>query len=172
MQNLYRIDQMDGGDEFGRVFGNALNCSECGLCEHYSCPMTLSPRRVNAYVKTRLAGKTGVPVKNMNPESREYMEDRLVPTERLTARLGLSKYVKHLGDGLTELKPERVRLLLKQHTGAPCIPVVSQGSPVSRGDLIAAIPDGKLGCNLHASIDGAVLSVNEDSIDISGKAWS
>ena len=35
------------------------------------------------------------------------------------------------------------------------------GDKVSRGDLIAAKPENALGSNIHASIDGTILDVNE-----------
>jgi len=164
MQNFYRIDHIADPEEFQRAFGSAMNCSECGLCENYSCPMMLSPRRVNAYVKTRLAEKGVNPERNMRPMARSFFGERLAPTARLTARLGLSRFVRHLGDGLVELKPSRVRLPLKQHLGVACVPLVSEGERVSEGDLIAAVPEGKLGANLHASISGAVLAVNNETI--------
>ena len=30
----------------------AMLCCECGVCELFSCPMGLSPRRINAMLKT------------------------------------------------------------------------------------------------------------------------
>lgn len=166
MQNFYRVDQIADQDEFQRAFGSALNCSECGVCENYSCPMLLSPRRVNAYIKTRLAERGINPERNMRPEARPFFNDRLAPTARLTARLGLSRYTRHLGDRLMELKPSRVCLPLRQHLGAPCVPLVSEGMRVSEGDLIAAVPEGKLGANLHASMNGAVIALTNEAITL------
>lgn len=40
------------------------------------------------------------------------------------------------------------------------------GDPVQKGDLIARIPEGKLGANLHASISGTVTAVDGGSITI------
>ena len=167
MRNFYRIDRIPDNDEFERAFGSAANCSECGVCEHYSCPMRLSPRRVNAYVKTRLAERAVNPERNLKPAARAYMDERLVPTSRLAARLGISRYATgHLGDALTELKPAKVCMSLKQNIGAPSIPLVSEGAQVSEGDLIAAPPEKKLGANLHASISGVVASIGKDAIVI------
>ena len=50
--------------------------------------------------------------------------------------------------------PEKVVLPMKQHIGAPCDPIIADGEHVTRGQLIGKCPDGKLGTNLHASIDG------------------
>ena len=40
------------------------------------------------------------------------------------------------------------------HIGAPSRPVVRDGQTVTCGELIAEIPEGALGANLHASISG------------------
>ena len=44
--------------------------------------------------------------------------------------------------------------------------MVQTGSQVEKGDLIARIPEGKLGANLHASISGTVIAVSDDNIVI------
>lgn len=53
---------------------------------------------------------------------------------------------------------------LKQHVGGPCQPVVSEGSQVKKGQLIA-VPEG-LGARIHASVDGVVKAVLKDKIEI------
>ena len=166
MQNFYRLDKITDNVEFAKAFGSALNCCECGVCENYACPMLLSPRRVNAGIKPILRER-GIDIeRNMKPKKRDYLEERLVPTARLTARLGLSRYARHLGNELTELKPTRVNILLKQHIGAPCVPCVQKGASVKTGDLIATPPEGKLGASLHASIDGVVLALDNEAITL------
>ena len=50
--------------------------------------------------------------------------------------------------------------------GAPSIPVVSEGSPVRRGELVADIPEGKLGAAIHSSIDGTVKEVGKEYLVI------
>ena len=88
-----------------------------------------------------------------------------VPTERLIARLGLNEY--NVSAPMTQaIEVKRVTLLLRQHIGAPSEPVVMEGQYVSTGDLVAMIPQGKLGANLHASIDGRVVRVSADSIEL------
>ena len=96
--------------------------------------------------------------------TREY---RLVPTHRLIARLGLTEWehqVCPLDPG--DHHPARVRIPLKQHVGLPAEPLVSPGDQVAVGDLIARIPEGKLGANLHASIPGRVVGCDEAAIEI------
>lgn len=54
---------------------------------------------------------------------------------------------------------------LKQHVGAPCDAIVSQGEVVKRGQLIAR-PTG-LGANIHASVTGKIETITTTSIGIS-----
>jgi len=56
------------------------------------------------------------------------------------------------------------RFPLRQHVGAPCIAVVKAGEEVKRGQRIAE-PNG-LGANIHSSVNGKVVSVNENEIII------
>jgi Na+-translocating ferredoxin:NAD+ oxidoreductase RnfC subunit len=48
--------------------------------------------------------------------------------------------------------------------------VVSVGSRVEKGALIADIPEGRLGAKIHASISGNVVSVTDREIVISQTA--
>ncbi len=57
--------------------------------------------------------------------------------------------------------PDQVTLPLRQHIGAPPTVLVTVGEQVSAGQLIAAAPEGALSANLHASIDGVVVSVGD-----------
>jgi hypothetical protein len=95
---------------------------------------------------------------------REY---RLVPADRLVARLGLGHW-EHQSCPFdeTDYRPQRVTIPLGQHIGLPSEPVVSAGTQVAVGDLIAKIPDGKLGTSLHASIAGQVDQVTDSAIEI------
>ena len=161
MRNLYRVNMINDNDEFLRVFGHAINCSECGACELFSCPMHLAPRKANIYIKSKLRER-GIDVpKNMEPVARPEREVRKVPTNRLAARLGLSKYYgKHLlTDEPIVLEPETVEIPLKQHIGAPSTAVVAVGDKVKKGDIIGQMDDGKLGANVYASFDGEVIAV-------------
>jgi Na+-translocating ferredoxin:NAD+ oxidoreductase RnfC subunit len=90
-----------------------------------------------------------------------------VPTHRLIARLGLTEW-EHQVCPLdeTDHRPAKVRIPLQQHIGAPAKPGVEVGDEVAVGDLIAQIPEGKLGANVHASIAGRVSSVDETAIQI------
>lgn len=59
---------------------------------------------------------------------------------------------------------KNIQLLLRQHVGAPCAPVVKVGDIVKRGTLVAA-PTG-LGANIFSSVDGTVVEIAEDRVVI------
>lgn len=144
------------------VIRSAALCSECGLCEVYACPMQLSPRRVNAYIKRRLAQeKIRYPQGQESTVPSTERSMRKAPTLRVAARAGVYELAHAKTVKFLEVSADKVRLPLKQSIGAPSRPVVSVGDTVSEGQLIAAIPDGALGSALHASIAGRVTEVSD-----------
>ncbi|MEG1390825.1 MAG: 4Fe-4S dicluster domain-containing protein [Angelakisella sp.] len=143
-------------------------CCECGICELYACPMQLQPRRVNSLIKAKLAEQsvrypkdtgTYIPHPNRN--------DRKIPTQRAAVRAGVGQWYHTEPKGFLEATPTTVSIPLRQHIGAPAQPVVQVGDRVTVGQLIAACPEGKLGAQLHAPIDGRVVAVN-NKIEIKG----
>lgn len=60
-----------------------------------------------------------------------------------------------------------VRLLLKQHVGAPAIPLVERHQTVRRGQLIAKSQG--LGAQIHSSITGQVIDIQPEYIEIDGQ---
>ena len=108
--------------------------------------------------KMRYVGKEEVEVA---PE-REW---RMVPSEKWAQTLGVEKF-----DSLPEYKGEdidyaRVEVLLRQHIGAPSVPIVQDGDKVERGDKIAESGDG-LSLPLYAPISGYVTLQNGEKIII------
>jgi Na+-translocating ferredoxin:NAD+ oxidoreductase RnfC subunit len=149
------------------VLAAALLCCECRLCEAYACPLHLSPVAFYKDVKRQLAEQGYRPPKETDFSPHAFREFRLVPIERLVGVLGLRKYMERecvIDD--TPVHPREVLIPLTQHIGAPSVPTVSVGNTVVVGDTIAAIPEGKLGANVHASIDGTVTEVSDQSIAI------
>jgi Na+-translocating ferredoxin:NAD+ oxidoreductase RnfC subunit len=136
------------------VLEEALICSECGVCETYACPMGLSPRQVNKYVKKQLAGiRYTRPDMPLTPHPmREY---RKIAPPRIMARMGLSNLYENKARDFADVTPETVRIPVKQHIGIPANPTVRKGDYVTRGQLIAESA-GKVSANIHASIDGVV----------------
>jgi len=147
----------------------AVLCCECRLCEAYACPLGLSPMAYYQEIKRQLAaqGWKNVVHKRSDLTPHAMREYRRVPMERLVARLGLTEYEEctcPLDE--REYRPQRVTIPLKQHIGAPSQPVVKIGDGVQHGDLIAKIPEGKLGANVHASISGRVEAVTGEHVVI------
>ena len=139
---------------------NAALCCECGICEDYACPMGLQPKRVNQEIKAELR-KAGI---RYVKEDKEYKPDRdregrKIPASRVAARNGVLPWYDLTIDTLKTANPERVEIPVSMHIGAPSEPVVRVGDHVVAGQLIAKIPEGAMGANIHASLTGTVVSV-------------
>ena len=146
----------------------AYLCCDCGLCELYSCVVDLSPRSLFNYIKDKLT-KEGIKNSHRRSEleANDFREYRKVPVDRLEKRLEIDKYDSRvlLADFSTDV--DEVKLYLSQHVGVPAEPVVKVGDSVSKGDLIADIPEKKLGAKVHSSISGKVKQLNSEYILIS-----
>jgi Na+-translocating ferredoxin:NAD+ oxidoreductase RnfC subunit len=137
---------------------SALICCECGVCELYACPMGLSPKTVNQFVKRTLS-KEGVrfePSKNTDYKASDLMPYRKIHTSRMVARTGLTAYADIHLETVIDFQPQVVKLHLKQGIGSPAVPCVQEGAWVTAGDLIAAVEDTTVGSQLHASISGQI----------------
>ena len=168
MRNLWREKAIVSGEEYEKAFGSAVNCCSCGVCEMFACPMGLSPRRMNDYAKGLLREKGINPERNMHPEAREGVEHRKIPTERLIARLDLSKYVSHELPEFQELEVKECWIPLSQHIGKPAVAAVSVGERVERGALVATAAQG-LSVNIHTGLGGVVREVTDRGIRICGE---
>lgn len=166
MRTIWRQKSITDPAEFERAFGSAANCSSCGTCEMFSCPMGLSPRKMNDYAKGLLRERGIQPEKNQHPQASDMLEHRRIPTGRLIARLGLDEYVFHGLPELFEVEPEEVFIPLSQHIGKPAVPVVTAGDAVKKDDLIAGSAEG-LSANIHTGFDGVVKEVTPKGIRIS-----
>ncbi|MBO4353426.1 MAG: SLBB domain-containing protein, partial [Clostridia bacterium] len=146
---------------------NAMFCSGCGLCEMYSCFQGLSPRTLISNFKKGLrAAGVAAPKIEKPPQERRNRDLRRVPLSRLRARLDLEKYNKSAPITDAEITPKEVKIMLSQHVGVPAVPTVKKGDAVSVGTVVAKAPDGKLGVNIHSSIDGKVVNVSDKFITI------
>ena len=145
---------------------STLYCCECNLCTMFACPEDLDPKTVCVQNKP-LARERGLTFKG-TPESitpNPMAEFRRVPMRRLMARLGLGEF-SNTGPLIEHaFAPSQVNIPLKQHAGAPAVPVVTTGQRVRMGDLLAAPEKGKLGARIHASIDG-VVNVQSEAVRI------
>lgn len=139
----------------------AAICSECGICETFACPMGLKPRMVNSWVKGQLA-EANIRYSRQGEcwQEREERQLRRVPSRRIAARLGVEPYYDYRIDDLEEPEVCKVDIPLKQHIGAPAVPVVSVGDRVEAGQLIARCPEGALGAHVHTGIAGTVTAAD------------
>ncbi len=156
-----------GLSEPTHIITAAVLCCECRLCEAYACPLDLSPMAYYRAVKRKLAeaGWKNTLHRRSDMSPHEMFCYRRVPMNRLIDKLGLADYRDYpVPLSEQERRPKEVRIPLKQHIGVPSIPAVREGQKVKQGDLIASIPEGKLGANVHASISGNVAEVTEKYI--------
>ena len=162
---VMRIFSNGGKGDISTIPG-AMFCSGCGLCEAYACPQDLSPRAMIDQIKAAARAAGIKPPKGI--KAAEVSDDakyKKVSVARLTSRLGLRKYdVPAPMNG--EHKTGTAKILLSQHIGAPAVPNVNEGDSVKKGDVIAVIPNGALGVNIHSSIDGKVSSVTGKYITV------
>lgn len=162
-----RAIQYDTTDVDHRHVTSAFLCCECGMCELFACPLEIQPRRILADLKRELT-RRGVE----NPHGRadlsadDVREHRQIPTSRLVARLGLSRYDRPAPLSDRRPSPARVVLPMLQHVGEPARPVVAEGDRVLEGDVVGEIPRGSLGARVHASIGGIVESVSKQSVAV------
>lgn len=152
----------------GAVLG-ALYCSQCGLCEMYSCIQGLNPRSLLGEAKLSFAKKGIRPalVEN-NGSAKLEREYRKVPMRRLIARLNLEKYDVDAPIQTTEYKPAQLRISFLQNIGKPAAAIVKKGDSVKAGQVIAAAAENALSLPIHAPMDGEIVKVTEDAIVLKG----
>ena len=152
-----------GTIETDPVFEESLLCCECGVCD-YVCPMHLSPRRVNQMVKRALAGK-----KSVKGELRGVVRNRpfrKLSTTRLSYMIDVHKYKHQKPQEFRCIESKKVIIPLKQHIGKESSAIVSLNDVVKLGDLIAQVDPQALGANIHASISGKVIHIDQHAITI------
>jgi Na+-translocating ferredoxin:NAD+ oxidoreductase RnfC subunit len=150
-----------GGIDVAMGAMQASMCCECGVCELFSCPMRLSPRRINALLKAQFAAK-GVRYqgpREVRKEQSALRPYRKVPVSRLAYKLDIAGYMNIHPEFIGDYTPAQVRIPLQQHIGAAAVPRVAPGDTVAPGDKIGTIPEGALGAAVHASISGVVAEV-------------
>ena len=145
----------------------AALCSQCNLCEYFSCPANLHPRMTNALFRKNLA-EAGL---RYQPQTHAYQTRtnrryRLVPSKRLIARLGLREFDRQAPWTEESVLPEEVRIATKQNAGAAAKPVVYVGQSVRKNEVIGKVAGGALGVPIHASIDGIVTACDDKYIVI------
>jgi Na+-translocating ferredoxin:NAD+ oxidoreductase RnfC subunit len=145
---------------------DALLCCECGICELFACPMGLSPRRMNIWVKGMLRAQ-GATVQDttVHEDQTDMREYRRIAQSRLIDRLELDEYPTHL-DGVVRIDPARVVVPTRHGVGMASEPVVAAGEAVTEGQVIARVGFEQVGCLVHASVSGTVTEATADHITI------
>lgn len=141
-------------------------CCACGLCTLYSCPEDLYPKEACDKAKNEMR-KEGIKFIQQKPVQVHPIKDgRRVPLKQLVKKLQLQDFDVPAPFTSEKTEPDSVRILLKQHIGETSVPTVDENARVNKGQLIASVPEGKLGSNIHASIKGRVEKVTKDYIKI------
>lgn len=143
--------------------GNAF-CCECNLCTLYACPEGLDPKGATL-IEKKLSFQQEEKWEGLPVVPHPMSDYRKVPTKKLMQRLDVLRFKDEGPLQNILFEPEQVRIPLLQHVGAPAKPVVSVGNRVKKYDLIAEA-DGTISTNLHASIDGEIVSISEKDIII------
>lgn len=143
-------------------------CSQCGLCELYSCPQGLSPKTLIGLCKNELRQNGLKPeILKLTEDVHSEREYRLVPMKRLIERLDLSKYNTSAKITDKKVTPDTVKISLSQHIGKPAVASVKEGQYVKAGDIIAEYDPKALSVAYHSSIDGTVQRVTDKYVTIS-----
>jgi len=154
---------MTGGDIWNQW---SELCCACGICTLYACPEDLYPKEACDQGKhdRRAAGLKFVQQKPV--QVHPMKEYRRVPLSQLRKRLQIEEYEREAPFERVEVRPAVVRIKLKQHAGQAALAVVEAGRRVKKGQTVGRVEAGKLGADVHASIDGKVRAVTADSIEI------
>ncbi len=154
---------MTGGDVWNQW---AELCCACGICTLYACPEDLYPKEACDQGKAdrRAAGLKFVQQKPV--EVHPMKEYRRVPLSQLRKRLQIEEYERETPFHQPQLKPARVRIKMKQHAGQAAVPTVEEGRRVKKGQVVGRVEEGKLGANVHSSIDGKVAAVSAEAVEI------
>ncbi len=141
-------------------------CCACGLCTLYACPEDLYPKEAcdDGKKDRRSAGLKFVQQRPV--EVHPMKEYRRVPLKQLRRRLQVDEYEHETPFQEVNCRPAAVRIKLRQHAGQAAAAVVQEGKRVKKGQLIGRVEDGKLGANIHASIDGKVKAVTGEAVEI------
>lgn len=138
-----------------------LLCCACGICTLYACPELLFPKEACDQAKEdlRAAGITWKGREDREITPHPMQEHRRLPVKKLVVRLGLRDYDVPAPWSDESPRPRQVSFPLSGHIGAPAQLQVTVGDRVERGQVLAEIPEGKLGARVHSSVDGHVVSV-------------
>jgi Na+-translocating ferredoxin:NAD+ oxidoreductase RnfC subunit len=159
------------GAERDRLSLWAAYCCECNVCTLFACPEKLDPKNICVDAKDRLReqrmSRSKEELDQLFREVHAAREGRQIPIAMLYQRLGVTPYDRKAHFANASVSPRSVTVPLRATIGTSATPSVREGATVRKGDRIGAVPDDKLGCPVHASIDGRVMAIDERGIHIS-----
>jgi Na+-translocating ferredoxin:NAD+ oxidoreductase RnfC subunit len=158
------------GEERDRISLWAEFCCECNVCSLFACPEKLDPKNICADAKHRLKrqglSRSADELELLFSPVHAMRHGRQIPIPMLYQRLGLKPYDRHAHFSPGGAAPSRVTLALDAHIGAPAEPVVRVGERVARGAVVATVAEDRLGCPVHASIDGTVTHIDARGVQL------
>ena len=151
----------------------AQYCCECNVCSYVACPEGLDPRNICIDAKKLLRekgmGRSEAELQQLLRPPHPARLGRQIPIKTLYRRLDLVSYAHDARYVERKWMPRRVRIPLGTHIGQPARPVVTVGDSVQKEQLIGQVDADRLGCPVHASVDGQVTAVTEDYIEIASE---
>jgi Na+-translocating ferredoxin:NAD+ oxidoreductase RnfC subunit len=148
----------------------AEHCCECNICSLVACPESLDPKNICVDAKGILREQnlthTEEELRRLFQDPHPVRKGREVPISTLYQRLGLTAYDRKAPYQAGSLSPRTVALPLDSHIGMPAQAVVEVKDQVQKGQILADVPEEKLGCPVHASIDGQVTAIRAQSIQL------
>jgi len=161
------------GEEKQRGSLWAQYCCECNVCSLIACPEQLDPKNIcvdaKAILRESREGRTEAELETLFRPAHPARKGREIPISKLYTRLGLRPYDRKASFISNDWRPESVMIPMDSHIGQPAKPAVQEGDAVKRGDVIGTVDADNLGCPVHASLDGRVVSVTPRAIGISRK---
>jgi Na+-translocating ferredoxin:NAD+ oxidoreductase RnfC subunit len=144
----------------------AFLCCDCRLCQ-YACIMDLQPWKLNKMLKDQFRKNNIINTHSNQPEeANKFREYKKYPVYKLIKQLGLTMYDVEAPIKIENYELNKVKILFKHHIGSPTIPIVKIGQHVKKGEKIGEIEEGKLGTNIHSSINGIIESIDDTGITI------
>lgn len=163
---LIRLASYGSTCDAGTNTTTAFLCCECRLCE-YACVMNLQPWKLHNLLKSKMAVEG---IRNPHHEKPEdvhpFREYKRYPVSKLVRQLGLTKYDVKAPLSNDNAKYNKVRIKMSQHIGMPAVPVVNEGDSIVKGQLLATVPEEKLGSEIHSSINGKIINIVDGEITI------
>ncbi len=161
------------GAERDRISLWAAYCCECNVCTLFACPEKLDPKNICVDAKGRLReqkiSRSKEELDQLFRDVHSAREGRQIPIAMLYQRLGVKPYDRKAHFSRASHSPRSVTIPLRPSIGTAATATVTEGAAVRKGDCIGFVPDDKLGCPVHASIDGTVKAIDERGIHISSQ---